>query len=90
MRLEWGIQRHTDSEKTCRIEIMYDNAEGKTYEEDFDGKGRSREEAKENSALKALQRSCTLQSAKHGAYAICSIIALIAKVGNLQAESLQK
>lgn len=48
------------------IVLTYETAKGITYEEEFEGHGRSLEEAKENTASKALNTSSTLQTVKHG------------------------
>lgn len=57
-----------DQAETCvyTIVITYETTKGIIYEEEFKGNGRSLEEAKGNTASKALNRSSTLQSVRHG------------------------
>lgn len=50
----------------CSIVLTYKTAKGIICEEEFEGHGRSVKEAKENTASKALIRSSTLQTVKHG------------------------
>lgn len=58
---------HKMAKSVVTMIITYKNAKGIIYEEMFNGKGNSEEEAKENTASTALNRSSTLQSVRHGA-----------------------
>lgn len=69
---------HKMAKSVVTMIITYKNAKGIIYEEMFNGKGNSEEEAKENTASTALNRSSTLQSVRHGTF-----LFLVNKYANL-------
>lgn len=64
--LKYGEVVPEGNEFMCRLFIIHEKEDGGNEEEEHIGKGRSKKDAKQNSASKALQRSHILQSLMEG------------------------